>query len=117
MKKTALLLAVVLVLSIPLNTTASTPWVIRITPDIRFTGANATCTVNVRADNSYDYIVLIIKLWHGSEVLHTWTATGSGTVSFSRTVAVESGETYRLAVETTVNGSPKPSADCTATCP
>lgn len=117
MKKIALLLVFALVLSIPLNTMAATPWVIRTTPSITFAGTAATCTVNVSPDTSYDYIVLIIKLWHGSEVLHTWTATGTGTISFSRTVAVESGETYRLAVEVTINGSPKPSASCTGTCP
>lgn len=117
MKKIALLLSIIIVLTIPLNTMAATPWAIKTTPQITFSGTSATCTVRTYADTSYDYIVLVIKLWHDSEVLYTWTATGTGSVSFSRTVAVESGETYRLAVETTVNGSAKPSASYTATCP
>ena len=117
MKKIALLLVLVMVISVPLNVSAVTPRVTEVIPGISFAGTTATCSVNCYGDTVYDYIVLTIKLWHGSEILHTWTATGNGVVSFSRTVTVESGEAYKLAVEVMINGSLKPSASCTGACP
>lgn len=46
----------------------------------------------------------------------TWTASGTGTLKFSKTKTVEKGSTYKLTADATVNGTKLSTTSATGTC-
>lgn len=99
-----LTLLLLLALMLPITAQAA-PRSPRATPSISFSGTTAT-----------DSISLTAKLWKGSECIATWTASGTGTLKFSKTKTVEKGSTYKLTADATVNGTKLPTASATGTC-
>lgn len=116
MKKTIwLTLLLLLALMLPITAQAA-PRYPKVVPSISFSGTTATCKVTVRGDSTSDGISLTAKLWKGSECITTWTASGTGTLKFSKTKTVEKGSTYKLTADATVNGTKLPTASATGTC-
>lgn len=116
MKKTIwLTLLLLLALMLPITAQAA-PRSSRATPSISFSGTTATYKVTVRGDSTSDSISLTAKLWKGSECIATWTASGTGTLNFSKTKIVEKGSTYKLTADATVNGTKLSTASATGTC-
>lgn len=85
-------------------------------PSLSFSGTTATCKVTVYGTGTKDSISLTAKLWKGSECIATWTASGTGTLKFSKTKTVEKGSTYKLTADATVNGTKLSTASATGTC-
>lgn len=108
MRKCALLLAIVLVLSIPMTAYAATPRMLSIMPELTFDGTTANCSVAVIGNNTSEDIDVVIKLWRGTTCLKTWTASGDGYVFWDDTATVSKNMTYKLTVDVTINGLSKP---------
>lgn len=121
MKKTALFLALVLILSIPTTAYAAvpdeiSPFVLRIYPQISFDGGTATCTVTIIGDKTTDSISLTLKLWQGESCIATWNASGTGYMQFSRSIDVLTGLQYKLTADVTFNGVAKPTVSVQGVC-
>lgn len=113
MKKTALVLALFLILSIPTTAFAATPedispFVLSIYPQIDFDGGTATCTATVIGDKTTDRISITMKLWQDSSCIATWSTTGIGYMRFSQSHDIAEGLQYKLTVDVTLNGIAKP---------
>ena len=115
MRKIALLLAVVLVLSAPLSAQAAMPRT-EIIPTLSFSGTTARCEVIVDADHTYDYVVVMLKLFHGNNLIAQWSEANAGSVDISETCTVTKGVTYTLTAQVTINGYSYPSCSTTKTC-
>lgn len=114
-RATAILLAVIIVLTIPTTAFAATT-ALEILPDLVFNGTTATCEVTVLGDNTTDYIEVTMKLWRGSTCLNTWTDDGYGYVFMSKSANVTKGQTYKLTIDVIFNGVAKPRITIDGTC-
>lgn len=112
------ILVLLLVATLALGVTAQAVEVlaVRTEPSI-FSGTTATCRVNVRGDNASDSISLTAKLWQGNTCLKTWSTSGAGQVTLSRTATVQHGQTYKLTADTTINGVRQATKSIIKTCP
>lgn len=113
MKKTAFLLALIMILSIPTTAHAAvpdeiSPFVLKILPSLNFDGETATCTVTIIGDNMSDTISVTLKLWQGNNCLATWNSSGKGYMQFTKTRNVTEGMQYKMTVDVTINGIAKP---------
>lgn len=120
LKKTALLLAIILVLCFPLSVQAVIPeevqpLALKIYPGLSFEGATAKCSVTVIADNMSDNITVTTKLWKGSSCIATWNSSGKGYVNATYTKIVTLGVRYKLTVDVTINGIAEPTVSIFAT--
>ena len=104
MKRIAVLLVLVILVSTPLSVQAATPRILSIRPGISFSGNIATCTAPIMGDSSSDRMEAVIKLWRGSSCIETWEASGNGYIFFSETANATKGHTYTLTVDLSVNG-------------
>lgn len=113
MRKTALVLALVLLMTSVLAIPASAvePRVTTAVPGITVNGTTATCSLQAAANSTSDYLEATIKLYRGSTKIATWYADGYGYLSFSESKTVTSGYTYTMKVDLTVNGVDFPVAD------
>lgn len=121
MKKTAFVLAIFLILSIPTTAYAAvpdeiSPFVLRIYPQISFDEDTATCTATVISDKMTDSISVTLKLWQGSSCIATWSTSGTGYMQFSRSKKVTEGLQYKLSVDVTINGVAKPTVSTYGIC-
>lgn len=104
MRKIALLLALVMLVSMPLSVHAATPRALTIRPGISYNGNIATCTARIVGNSTSDYLEATIKLWHNNSCIETWEETGNGYIFFSETATITSGDTHTLTVDLWVNG-------------
>lgn len=108
MKKCAIMLAIILVLSIPMTAYAATPRFLNIMPELTFDGTTANCSVTIVASTTSQDIDATIKLWYGNTCLETWTATGEGYVFWDGTAIVTKNRTYKLTVDVSIDGVAEP---------
>ncbi len=104
MRKIALFLALVMLVSIPLSVHAATPRTLTIRPSISYNGNIATCTARIVGNSTSDYLEATIKLWRGNSCIETWEEAGNGYIFFSETATITSGNTHTLTVDLKVNG-------------
>lgn len=116
MKKIALLLAIVILVSVPLNVHAVTPRTLCLTPELTFDGTTANCVVKVAGDHITDELDLTVKLWKGSYNFKTWNVSGNGYIFFDETTTVWKGYTYVMTIDLTYNGVEKPRVSVVNTC-
>lgn len=121
MRKMALFLALILILSVPTTVYAAvpeeiSPFALKIMPSLNFEGDTAHCTATVIGDNMNDSISVTMKLWRGNVCYATWTASGSGYLQVNRTKTVATGLEYKLTVDVKINGSTKPTVSVTGKC-
>lgn len=122
MRKTALLLAFILVMAIPVTANAASPdeinpYALHVRPGLSFDGTTANCSVTVIGENTSDSISIIMKLWQGNSCIATWSTSGKGYVQFSRSKNVTEGLQYKLTADITINGIAKPTFSDYGTCP
>ena len=117
MRKIALLLAVVILLSVPVNAYAVMPRNEYITADLTFNGRNATCIGTAMAASPNDYIVMRVTLMKGTMCLLDETVTGYYAVRFEDWLPLTSGWEVELRVDVTINGVVYPTRNDIATCP
>lgn len=99
-----LLIAVMLLASMPICALASTLRSIAIVPGLKFTETTANCTVFVGGNDPYDEIEVEVKLWRGNTCLKTWTESGLGYLTFSDTWRVSRNYDYTLTATVKING-------------
>lgn len=116
MKKIALFLAIVIILTIPVTAYAAEQRMLSIYPGLSFSGTTAECSVVVTGNYATDDIDVVIKLWRGSTCLRTWYASGEGYVFWDDTATVTKGTTYKLTADVTINNVTKPTVFISGTC-
>ena len=102
MKKLALLMAIVLVISMPLTVSAASR-ALSIRPNIAFNGTTATCHVAVVGNNISEHIEVTMKLMYGNSCVATWTDDGYGYVVMEENATITNGRTYTLVIEVIIN--------------
>ena len=115
MRKVALLMAIVLVISLPLSVSAA-PRTLFVDPVLSFNGTTAICEVLVFGDNTSDYIEVTMKLMYGSSCIASWYDDGYGYVEIAQNATVVKGRTYTLVAEVTVNDVAKTPVSVSKTC-
>lgn len=115
MRKRMISLATVLLLILSLTAQAAEPRAIQAQPRLTFSGTTATCFVNVIGKSDSE-LTASLTLWQGSNRLASWSATGTGKVTISETYSVESGKSYKLVFNHTINGKGQPEVTVTGTC-
>ena len=115
MKKTALLLAIILVISLPMSALAA-PRALNISPLLRFTGTTAECEVTVVGNMTSDYVEVTMKLMRGNYCEASWSANGYGYVYMYKEDTVTKGRTYNLVVEVKLNGVASSPVSVSGTC-
>lgn len=103
MKKTALLLAIILLISMPLSVSAASN-ALTINPTLGFTGTTAECEVMVVGNNTSELIEVTMKLMRGTYCEASWNSSGYGYVYMYEEENVTKNITYTLVIEVTVNG-------------
>lgn len=115
MRKVALLLAIVLVISAPITANATSRAAL-VKPELSFVGTKAMCKVTALETSASAHIVVTMRLYHGANCLASWLVEGDGVVNATRSYPVSACQTYKLVVDVTVNGVAKESAFTTGTC-
>lgn len=115
MKKVALLLALVLIVSLPLEVAAATR-ALSVNPQLSFSGTTAKCVAIVNGDNTSQYIQITMTLMYGNTTVASWSGSGYGYVYLSKTAAAVSGRTYKLVVQVTLDGVVKDPVYVTKAC-
>ena len=115
MKKMAIFLAVLLVISATMTMAVDT-YALTIRPQLSFSGTTANCGVTVVGGTMSDHVEVEMKLMHGSTCVATWSADSYGYVVMKETTGVTKGQTYELVVAVTVNGVSKTPVTHSGTC-
>lgn len=115
MRKTALFLAIILVVSMPLTVSAA-PRMLTINPTLAFNGTTAACEVAVVGNNMSEYIEVTMKLMYGTSCVASWSDSGYGYVYMLEYANVTKGRTYDLVIEVTFAGVVKPPVYESGTC-
>ena len=103
MKKTAISIALVVVLLISFALSANAVFrTAQMRRSLVFSGGTAYCSAKIsEADSS---ISATMELWQGSTQLASWSDSDMSSVQLSGSVNVSSGQTYTLVVYGTING-------------
>ena len=117
MRKKVLALGLVLALMLGVTVQAASPWAIRQNLSLTFDEATAVCTANVHANKATDKVSITMKMWNGETAIQTWTASGTGFADLCKTRPVVKGLTYKLTLDTTINGVAQTTWSTTKTCP
>lgn len=104
MRKIALLLALVILVSMPLSAQAVTPRTLSIHPGISYNGNVASCSARIVGNSTSEYLEATIKLWRGNTCIKTWEETGNGYIFFFETTKVIPELAHTLTVDLKVNG-------------
>lgn len=125
LKMPVVVLALLMMLSISVSALEIMPrWSVTSTcnPALSISGTRATCVADVRADSgaTISGTMTLYRLSGGREYYQTsWSISGTTRALVSKTYTVTKGETYRLDVDVTVegsNGSDDISVSTTKTC-
>ena len=108
MKKSALLLAIIILITMPLSVQAASTWAITIRPGLSFSGSEVTCTATIVANTTSEHIDATIKLWENGKCIKTWTSSGDGYIFFSERASAVKGNTYKVTVDASVAGVSRP---------
>ena len=115
MRKTALFLVIILVISIPLSVFAE-PRALLVDPTLRFNGNTATCEATIIGNNMSESIEVTMELMCGTFCVDSWTSSGYGYVHMLKTAPVTSGRTYQLVVYVTFRGDSLSPVSVSGTC-
>ena len=115
MRKVALFLAIILVISTPLTVSAA-PRMLTINPTLAVNGTTAACEVDVVGNTMSEYIEVTMTLKRGTYTEATWYTDGYGYVYMLEYDTVTKGRTYELVVAVTVNGVAKTPVSVSGTC-
>lgn len=102
MRKAALLLAIVLIISVPLTVSAVSNS-LSVEPHLSFEGSAAVCEVTIIGNSASERLEVTMKLMRGTTCVASWSETGSAWVHIKEYASVSRG-TYDLVIEVTVNG-------------
>ena len=113
----AFALAFSLMLALTVSAFAAELRIAGYTPELSFNGNTATCSVSCRGSNSKDEIEATLTLYQGIKYVDSWSDSGTYSVFISESCKVESGKSYRLVLEYSINGESKQPVSVSGTCP
>lgn len=114
MRKVALFLAIILVISTPLTVSAA-PRALSINPVLGFEGTTAICETAAVGNTMSEFIEVTMKLMRGNYCVASWTADGYGYVYMLEKPTVTVRGTYTLVAEVKVNGAASTPVSVSAT--
>lgn len=76
-------------------------------PTLKIEGTTAYCVGKYNSGNRNDAISITVTLMQGSKEIASWSASGKGSVTISKTCKVETKKTYKLVLSATVNNQSK----------
>lgn len=82
---------------------------------LSFDGTTAKCYAYITDDKGKEMDVTL-ELWQGNELIDSWSASGTGTVTIKGSCRVVKGKTYTLIVTGTANGASFSSPSISKTC-
>ena len=115
MRKVALFLAIILVISTPLTVSAA-PRALSINPTLAFEGTTAGCEVAVVGNTMSEHIEVTMKLMRGSTCVASWSDDGYGYVYMLEYTGVTKGRTYDLVIAVKVNSEALTPVSVSGTC-
>lgn len=115
MRKVALLMAIILVISMPISVCAA-PRLLTIHPAMDFDRGTATCETEVLGNNSSEFIQVTMELKYGSTVVDSWYSEGYGYIYMLGDTRVVKGRTYDLVVSVIINGVAQTPVSIRGTC-
>lgn len=86
-------------------------------PNLYFSGTTAICSVSCRSDNVRDEVEATLTLYQGDAYVDSWYNFGTGSVFISGSCKVESGKSYKLVLDYSINGTAQLSETTTGICP
>lgn len=81
--------------------------------DLDIQGTTAYCYVDFESARASDSVKITMSLWQGNTIIKTWSQTGTGGVTMSKTATVALGKAYDLDVTPVVNGVVRPTFSAT----
>lgn len=117
MQRRVFALALPLLLILSVSAQAMEFRVIQVRPELYFDGTTAVCSVSCRADNAGDDVEATLTLYQGEKYVDSWSDSGTGRVFVSGSCEVESGKSYKLVLDYSINGTAKLPKTTTGTCP
>lgn len=84
---------------------------------LSFSGTTAYCYAYCEADLTTDKVVANVMLYQGSNVVASWSAQGTGSVTISESVPVKKGCEYTMSLTWSVAGQWQRSVFTKGTCP
>ena len=117
MKKRTIYLAILVLLVLSVSAQALQPYASSTKPSLVFDGTTAVCSATCKGDNPSDAVEATLTLYQGSTFVDSWSASGKYRANVSGECDVQSGKTYTLTVEYSVNGEDMPSLSTTKRCP
>ena len=103
MKKRAVLLALVLIVSMAMSATAEASVMAqKVHPRLTISGSTATCTLKISKAGAY--INLTLELYRDGVPIVSWNDSGTSSVEISETYTVTSGHTYYVYAYGTAGG-------------
>lgn len=110
-----LLMVVLLVMSITAPAaSAVSSRVISGRPTLRISGNTAYCEAIFRSGNNENDIYVTLTLKRGTDIIDSWSASGNGSVTISKSKAISTKGSYTLSLKATVNGVVQPEVVVTA---
>lgn len=110
-----LLMVLLLVMAITAPTaSAVSRRVISGRPTLRISGDTAYCEAIFRSGNRNNDISVTLTLKRGTDTIDSWSASGKGSVTISKSKAVSVKGSYTLILKATVNGVVQPEVVVTA---
>lgn len=83
-------------------------------PTLRISGDTAYCEAIFRSGNRDNNITVTLTLKNGAKTVDSWSASGKGSVTISKSKTGLSRGTYKLILQATVNGIAQPEVEVTA---
>lgn len=84
---------------------------------LSFDEGKAVCSAWYTADKTSDALDATLSLYRGDTLITSWNQTGTGTIAISKKYSVQSGKTYTLILQYSVNGVAQPELSTTKTFP
>lgn len=84
---------------------------------LSFSGTTAHCYAYCKSDLTTDKVVANVMLYQGSNVVASWSAQGTGSVTISESVPVKKGCEYTMSLTWSVAGQWQRSVFTKGTCP
>ena len=106
-----------LVCSLLLTAQAVSPRLAGGTPRLSFNGNTAECSVTCKGNNASDTVDATLTLYQGSTYVDSWSDSGKYRVSLSGEHKVQSGKSYKLVLDYSINGVKQTSVSTSKVCP
>ena len=116
-KRIVSVFAVLLVCSLVLPVAQAVSQRIGGSPRLSFNGTTATCYVTCYGKSGSDTVDATLTLYQGSTYVDSWSDSGKYYVTLSGEHKVQSGKSYKLTLEYSINGVKQPSTSASAVCP